>query len=57
MTDTGYDFIIKQIEEIRITPPEGLTTTELEHWILGWSNAYSIIISLIQSIKKGNEQR
>lgn len=57
MTDIGYDFIIKQIEEIRITPPEGLTTTELEHWILGWSNAYSSIIGLIQSIKKGNEKR
>ena len=49
MTEMGYKNLIDEIRRMTITPPDDFTTEQLQAWMLGYGQAYSEIIKLIDS--------
>ena len=57
MTNTGYQDIIRRIDEMEIiTPERPMRATELATWLEGYIDARAEIVRLLDDLQRQNER-
>lgn len=56
MTDIGYDYILQELREQIVEPPEDLNAEQLMYWMEGYTAALSNVRYKIDQIKRGQRE-